>query len=97
MEQEESGGQAPDQVAERMRMNDEQIERVSRWIEENVTESCPMCAAEQWQFRPQMMVLPFVDPKTGEGLRASYGVVPLECGECGYLAQFSALALGLAD
>lgn len=97
MEQDQPEEPAQEQVAERMRMNDEQIERVSRWIEEKVTETCPMCSAEQWQFRPQMMVLPFVDPKTGEGLRASYGVVPLECGECGFLAQFSALAIGLAD
>lgn len=97
MEQEQAGEPSEERVAERMRMNDEQIEQVSRWIEEKVTESCPMCAAEEWQFRPQMMVLPFVDPKTGEGLRASYGVVPLECGECGFLAQFSALAIGLAD
>lgn len=97
MEQEEAGGPAPGQVAEKMRMDEDQIRRVSRWVEEKVSEECPMCTARNWQFRPQMMVLPFVDPKSGEMLKASYGVVPLECGDCGFLAQFSALALGLAD
>lgn len=97
MEESEAGGPPHDQVAEKMRMSDEQIQRVSRWVEEKVDEPCPMCTTRDWQFRPQMMVLPFVDPKSGEMLRASYGVVPLECGECGFLAQFSALALGLAD
>lgn len=97
MEQEQAGGPAPEQVAEKMRMDEDQIRRVSRWVEEKVSEACPMCTARNWQFRPQMMVLPFVDPKSGEMLKASYGVVPLECGDCGFLAQFSALALGLAD
>ena len=97
MEQEEAGGPAPDEIAEKMRMTDEQMQRVNSWVREKVTEECPMCAARNWQLRPQMMVLPFVDPKTGEMLRASYGVVPLECGECGFLAQFSAMALGLAE
>lgn len=97
MERDDTAGPAADEVADKMRMSEEQIQRVHRWVDEKVGEDCPMCTARNWQFRPQMMVLPFVDPKSGEMLRASYGVVPLECGDCGFLAQFSALALGLAD
>lgn len=97
MERDDGGNDGRDQVAEKMRMSDDQIRRVTRWVDEKVDEACPMCATSNWQFRPQMMVLPFVDPKSGEMLKASYGVVPLECGECGFLAQLSALALGLAD
>lgn len=85
----------PDPVADQIRMSQEQVERVNAWVQEHVSEPCPMCSEFNWGLRPQMLVHPFVNPKTGQMVDASYAVVPLECGACGFMATFSATALGL--
>ncbi len=78
-------------------LTSEQMAKVAHWWQTHVSEvACPFCQQRDWEVEDRYTILPFFNPLTGGGSPGSgEPAILVICGNCGYIAPFSAMSMGI--
>lgn len=78
------------------RITNRQLDRISAWLEERTSGSCPFCGNRSWTVDDELGSVPAYqseDPQVQ--LDRGYTLVLVTCDHCGFTAPFAAKKIGM--
>lgn len=79
-----------------MGLTGNQQQMVLNHIRSKVAGGCPMCGNRNWNIEPDLQYLGILDPEYKQPIEGSvYPVVTAMCTNCHFVAQFSAMRVGV--
>lgn len=79
-----------------MTLSDEKNKIVLEHLNNNTNHMCPMCGKNRWKQMPDLQFLGMLDPEYKQPIEGkALPVVVISCENCHFLAQFSAMSLGI--
>ncbi len=79
-----------------MGLTKEQQELVMNHLDQKMGKVCPMCSNRNWKIEPDLQFLGALDPEYRQPIAGKiFPIVTAMCNNCYFLAQFSAMKIGV--